>query len=120
MVSMALLWNQLDDLPPETRTPFFVSIVITAVITLFSVAGYLIIQPEIPLFFSLPLTDVLVPKIWVLLFPLLALVVTVVHITLVWLARAFEILIIKLFAWMTVVLLGILLATLVRLLWLVL
>lgn len=115
---MAETWGQLSELPLDVQKPLRYSSGLTAIITLVSFATLFIVQPEIPLFYSLPPTEVLVPKMWILLFPLLALFITITHITFTWVTRSFQPMVLRLYAWTTVMLLVLLLVTVVRLLWL--
>lgn len=116
---MAETWGQLSELAPDVQKPLRYSTTLTAVITLISFVALFIVQPEIPLFYSLPTAQVLVPKMWILLFPLLALIISVSHIAFTWISREFQTMVLRLYAWTTVLLLMLLLVTLIRLLWLV-
>ncbi len=116
---MAEAWGQLNELAPEVQKPLRFSTTLTAIITLISFIALFIVQPEIPLFYSLPTDKVLVPKMWLLLFPLLSLIITIGHIAFSWVSRGFQSMVLRLYAWTTVILLGLLLVTLIRLLWLV-
>lgn len=116
---MAETWGQLSELPLDVQKPLRFATSLTAGITLISFIALFIIQPEIPLFYSLPVAQVLVSKLWILLFPLLALSITIAHIAFVWVAREFQTMVLRLFAWTTVLLLALVLVTLIRLLWLV-
>lgn len=116
---MAENWGQLSELPLDVQQPLRHSTSLTAVITLISLIALFIVQPEIPLFYSMPTDEVLVSKLWLLLFPILALILSIVHIALTWVARDFQHMVLRLYAWTTVVLLALLLVTLIRMLWLI-
>lgn len=114
-------FNSLVDLTKTFRQPLQYSLLLTGIITLLGVIALFFIPPEIPLFYSLPLTSQqLAGQYWILLFPGLSLGITLLHIVLVGIFTAVDEEVLRLFCWLTVVLQLLLVAVLVRVLVLVL
>ncbi len=89
---------------PHLKTPFLISCLITTVLALAVAALYFPLQPQVPLFYSLAQPqDFLVPKIWLILFPLASLFVTLFHFSLIRVLRTHEPITRELFAWASVV-----------------
>ncbi len=106
-----------DSLAKSVRPILIVSTVITGCITLAATLFYFITQPVIPLMYTLARPEqALVPKIWLFVFPLASVTITVLHIFLIAKCKDLEELILKLFAWVTVVIQVLILAVLIRIL----
>lgn len=104
-----------DSLADSVRKVLLVAIVFTGIITLISSIFYFLSQPVIPLMYSLPRPEQsLVPKIWIFLFPVISLTISVLHIFLIGKFKNLDELILKMFAWSTVFLQLILGAILIR------
>jgi hypothetical protein len=113
--------STLVDLTKLVQRPIKISLLLTGLITLFSVSTLFFLQPEIPIFYSLPLSSQqIVNRFWILLFPGYSLIVTLLHITLLGIFSKVDEEVLRLFCWLTVVLQLILFAILLRLLVLVL
>lgn len=113
-------FKKLTDLPPTLVQPLKYSLILTGTITVLSVSTLFFLQPELPIFYSLPLSSQqIVPRYWILLFPGLAFSITVLHIVLIGIFKHVEEEVLRLFCWMTVLIQMLLLAILVRLLVLV-
>ena len=90
-------------LPRYLRRTFLLSLLIGLSMALATSALYFRIQPEVPLFYSLPRENQhLVAKEWLFLFPSLSLAITLIHISILTTAQHVEALLLKLFAWTTV------------------
>lgn len=114
-------FSSLIDVPKTLQPPLQYSLVLTGGITLLSVASVFFLQPEIPVFYSLPLTSQqIVNRNWILLFPGFSLSVTLLHIVLIGLFHKVDLEVLRLFCWLTVIVQSLLLAILIRLLVLVL
>lgn len=113
--------STLVDLTKLVQKPIKISLLLTGIITLFSVSAIFFLQPEVPIFYSLPLSSQqIVNRFWVLLFPGFSLTITLLHITLLGIFSKVDEEVLRLFCWLTVILQILLLAILVRLLVLVL
>ncbi len=105
-----------EDLPSRTRLPFRWSWGLGVASTLLAGLGIWLLQPVIPLFYSLAdPNQQLVSKWWLLLFPGLSMAFTAIHFTLVRQLKSWTEIIITLLAWSCVVLQIILLMIQVRL-----
>ena len=92
-------------LPARVNQPFMVAFFISALIAIISIIGFLILQPEVPLWYSLPrLTQHLAPKVWLFLFPVISILLNVIHFSLMRFFQTYEAVLLSLFAWTTVVL----------------
>lgn len=113
-------FNQLVELNKTFQKPLQYSLSITGVITLLSVSAAFFLQPQIPIFYSLPLSSQQVAsRYWILLFPGFSLSVTLLHIVLIGIFSKVDEDVLGLFCWLTVLLQLVLLAVVVRLLFLV-
>lgn len=111
----------LVELSNVLKQPLKYSLLLTGVITFLSVSAVFFLQPQIPIFYSLPLaSQQLASRFWILLFPGLSLTVTILHIMLVGIFNKTDEAVLRAFCWLTVVLQVFVLAVLLRLLVLVL
>lgn len=111
------LFSSIVDIPKVVRQPLKYSLILTGCITALSVSSLFFLPPQIPIFYSLPLTaQQISDRNWVLLFPGFSLLVTLLHIGLVGWLNKVDVEVIRLFGWLTVVLQVILFAILIRLL----
>lgn len=91
--------------PQYTQQPLQLSMIINLVILFFVLISLSLIQPEVPLFHSLPGAEQqLIPKVWLLLLPGLSLLINIIHIGIVNLTKHIDSLMIKLYAWADVIL----------------
>jgi len=82
--------------------------------------SFLILQPEVPIFYSLGAkNEWLAPKIWLFLFPVLSLAMTLGHFLLLIVSKSLEKTITQLFAWATVFIQAILALSLVRIIFII-
>ncbi|KUK79727.1 MAG: transmembrane(s)proteins 12..34 [Microgenomates bacterium 39_7] len=85
--------------PRYVLIPLRISIFISLFLIIYTSTLQLYIQPVVPLFYSLPSgSDQLAPKIWLLLFPALSIIINIVHISAIKIAAMSQ-LVIKLYAW---------------------
>ncbi len=117
---MPSTWNQLQELPPNSKLPFSLAGLLTIATAFLAVLPLGVIQPVVPLFYSLPTDQVLVSKYWLLIFPIFATFTMISHLFLIWFARQFQSIVLQLFTWFTLIVIGINFAILIRILWLLL
>jgi hypothetical protein len=104
-------------IPTFLRPQFQVSFLISSLFALILLIVYFSLQPVVPLFYSLAQpNDYLVPKIWLVCFPLLSFAITFAHLFLIRLLFTHERIIPQLFAWSTVVMQVLLAIAFVRIL----
>ena len=97
--------EQWDTISSVVKLPLQISVGITGLISIASTIFYFFVQSTIPLFYSLARPEqALVQKEWIFLYPALSLVITLTHIICSSLFGDLDKLILRLFAWMTVVL----------------
>lgn len=109
------------DAPNTLKSPLKYSLLLTGIITFLCVSTVFFLQPDIPMFYSMPTaSEQLASRYWILLFPALSLTITVLHIILTGLFNKSEEAVLRLFCWLTVVLQIFILAVVIRLLVLVL
>lgn len=109
------------DAPSTLKSPLKYSLLLTGIITFLCVSTVFFLQPQIPLFYSMPTaSEQLASRYWILLFPALSLTITVLHIILTGLFSKTEEAVLRLFCWLTVVVQVLVLAVVCRLLVLVL
>lgn len=90
---------------PTTKSLLFSAFGLSLLQIVIATAGFIFMQPEIPLFYSLPRLDQqLAPKIWIFLFPIMSLLVNGVHAVLIGLESQRESLLLVLFARITLIL----------------
>lgn len=100
--------------PKYARLPIKLSLITNLLIVIFVGVTYPFLQPEVPLFYSLPQGSLhLVSKGWLFLLPAISLLINLLHIGLI---NSFSIhqLVVKLFAWADFILQIILLMVSVR------
>jgi hypothetical protein len=101
--------------PAWVKTPFRLIFLLTLAMILAVLVLYFRIQPQIPLFYSLAQpAQQLVAKEWLWLFPVTAVSITAVHLAVVQTYRNYNLLLIQLFSWTTVMILVLLGLALVR------
>ena len=107
----------VDEFPLNTRLPLRWSLGLVVFQSILAGTSLLWIQPTIPLLYSVSNPQQqLVPKLWILVFPALAMLFLSWHFFLVKSLKDWTEIIVKLIAWSSVVLQILLAATLVRLL----
>ncbi len=93
-----------DELSTSIKQPLLLCVAFTGLITIVSTIYYFFAQPEIPLFYSLARPDqAITSKEWIFLFPTIALFITLLHSILISLFKDLEKLVLRLFAWTTLV-----------------
>lgn len=108
-------------LPEGVHTPFAITLSITLLTGLISTIGYFLLPPEIPIFYSLALSSQhLAAKEFVFVLPGLAILFVLVNSTIMMRLQKYDVLLIRLFAWITTVCLSLLLFALIRILTIVL
>lgn len=109
------LRNLRTSLAPELKSPLFLSIALTGATIITLIFSFFSAQPQIPLFYSLAQANQqLVSKNWLFLFAALSLFITTFHFLLIALFKQLDLLLLKLFAWTTVLVLTLLLMALLR------
>jgi hypothetical protein len=104
-----------DELSISIKQPLLLCVAVIGLISIISTLYYFFSQPIIPLFYSLARPDqALTSKEWIFLFPAIALLITLLHSILLSLFKDLEKLVLRLFAWTTLVLLSFLLLALIR------
>lgn len=105
-------WDQLSI---GIKRPLLISISVTGLITIATTVYYFFSQPIIPIFYSLARNEqALAQKEWIFLFPLISLVMTLLHSILISVFKELDKLVLRLFAWTTVVMQFFLFVTLLR------
>lgn len=108
-------------LPDGVHTPFVLVLITTIIACVSSVLGYFFLPPEIPLFYSLALSSQhLASKEFIFILPSLAIFIAVINSTIIMRLQKYDVLLIRLFAWITVVCLLLILFALIRILTIVL
>lgn len=107
--------------PFQVKQPLIASLAITALVTISCVVGYFILPPQIPIFYSLPqASQQLADKIWISIFPVISLTVALSHTVLLGIYNRLDLMVLRVFGWMTTVFQLLLLAIVVRMMLLVL
>ena len=97
--------EQWDSISSVVKLPLQISVAVTGLITISTTTFYFFAQPVLPIFYSLARPDqALVEKEWIFLFPALSLLITLTHIVCSSLFGSLNKLVLRLFAWMTVIL----------------
>jgi hypothetical protein len=105
-------WDQISS---SIKQPLLLCVAITGLITIVSTLFYFFSQPVIPLFYSLALPEKsLAVKEFIFIFPSLSLIITLLHSILISVFKDLEKLILRLFAWTTLVMQAFLFFTLLR------
>lgn len=93
------------------------SFYLTTITTLAASGFYFFLQPEIPLFYTLALSEqVLAPKIWLALFPSLSFLITILHMIIIGFLHDLDEQVLRLFAITTITIQSIVLLALIRIL----
>ncbi|PIR59454.1 MAG: hypothetical protein COU69_00085 [Candidatus Pacebacteria bacterium CG10_big_fil_rev_8_21_14_0_10_56_10] len=101
--------------PQPVKVPFLISFLEALVAALVFASVFLQLQPVVPLFYSLAqAAGQLVPKIWLGLLPTLSITISISHLIITHAMRHYDQILLRLFAWTTVVVQTLLLATLLR------
>jgi len=88
--------------PLEVKKEALSALYFTAAVTIVSVTYFFIAQPELPIFYTLPLPNqALVSKSWIFLFPAISFLITLIQLIMIGVFKDLAPLILKLFAWMT-------------------
>lgn len=105
-------------LPKVAKKTLYASYVVSLIQIVVAIVGFIILQPEIPLFYTLARPEQqLVPKIWVFIFPVFSILINVIHTILIGLDSKKEIVLLSLFARVTTVLQFALLLALLRIIY---
>lgn len=97
--------EQWDTMSSVVKLPLQISVAITGIITVTVTTFYFFAQPVLPIFYSLARPEqALVEKEWIFLFPAISLSITLIHIVCSSVFGSLNRLVLKLFAWMTVIL----------------
>src|SRR5258708_35656168 len=95
---------QLFRLPAYLRTIFIVSFLLSSIQVLLFLVYYFALQPNIPLFYSLPQpNDYLVQKAWLVVFPLFFFFITFFHFFMLRFLCPYACVLRKVFSWLTVI-----------------
>jgi len=101
--------------PEVAKKTLYASYAVSLIQIGVAVAAFLFLQPELPLFYTLAEEEQqLAPKIWVLIFPLLSVIINLIHSVLISLDTKKEVVLLSLFARVTTVLQVALLLALLR------
>lgn len=96
--------KRVSKIPNFIRTPFRISLFFSLLIILITLVMYGSLQPEVPLFYSLPKSSQqLANKIYIFLIPVISLVITLGHFSLLLISKNMERRLKKMFAWITVI-----------------
>lgn len=107
-------------LPDGVSTPFILIQVLALVTCATAAIGYFFLPPQIPLFYSLALSSQqLASKEFVFVLPGLSVLFGIVNSVLILRLQKYDVLLIRLFTWMTVVCIALLLFSLIRILYIV-
>lgn len=101
--------------PKYSRTTALISLLISLLMGLLVSVLYFRLQPEVPLFYSLPrASEHLVTKEWLFLLPSISVIITITHLIIMSFSQQVDTLLLKLFAWSTVAVQLLLFVSLVR------
>ena len=90
--------NPITKIPKSVQTPLTASWVIFLLLLAISIIYYFLAQPEIPLLYTVATkNDQLVDKIVIFIFPVISLVMNIVHYIIVRLLKRFSVILLKLF-----------------------
>lgn len=108
MINSTIIQNKekrVGKIPNFIRQPFRISLFFSFLIILIALIMYGSLQPEIPLFYSLPdSSQQLANKIYIFLVPIISFLITIGHFALLLLSKSMEKRLKKMFAWITVIL----------------
>lgn len=117
MSEQSATFGRWSAVPVSIKKKLAYSFYLTTLITLISTALYFLVQPEIPLFYTLPQEhQALAPKIWLAVFPSISFLVTLIHMIALSFFYDLEELLQNLFATTTLAIQALLLLALVRIL----
>lgn len=107
-------------LPEFVKVPFLLVYLLTLLSALVTLIFYFRSQPEIPIFYSLPEpAQHLAPKQWLLLFPALSFVSTVIHVAITKSIAHTDRLLVALFSWASVLVQAVLILALLRIIYII-
>lgn len=107
-------------LPKEVSLPFITIQLLVALSVLGATIGYFVIQPEIPLLYSLARPEQqILPKEYIFLIPGVALAFGLIDSMIILSLKKYDVLLLKLFSWITVVFIALLNFALFRILYIV-
>jgi hypothetical protein len=102
-------------IPRVVKFPVLLSLLFSSITGFVTVVAYQNLQPIIPIWYSLTqLEDQLANKMWLFTLPVVALSLTIVHIFILRYVLKNEETVMQLFAWMTVIMTGLLMLCLIR------
>jgi hypothetical protein len=97
--------KKIGNVPDFIRKPFRISLFFSLLIILITLIMFMSLQPEIPIFYSLPKSSQqLADRVYIFLFPIISLMITTSHFSLLMLSKNMERRLKKMFAWSTVIL----------------
>lgn len=101
--------------PPKLKAPILLSILATFITSFIAASLIFIIQPVIPLMYTLALPEQqLVAKEWLLIFPAISFTINFIHLITINVMKNFRSVLILIFAWTTVLLQFLLLLAMLR------
>lgn len=107
-------------LPRYIYTPLRISLSLSFLVTLLSIIFFTQIQPEIPLFYSLPRSSQqLVHKAWIFFFPAFSFFISLLHFSVVTFSQHLKNRLKKLFFWTTVIMQLILFLVFIRVIYII-
>lgn len=107
-------------LPKFVKTPFLIVYLLTLTSALATLVFYFKAQPQIPIFYSLATpSEHLAPKEWLLIFPALTTIVTLIHVAITRSLTQTDRLLVTLFSWSTVMIQIILTLALLRIIYII-
>lgn len=90
-------------LGPKIKNSIYISNVISLALLILTLITLIRVQPEVPIFYSLALpSQQLAQKYWLLLFPTISIVISVLHLLIIKTMNHLDELVLELFAWVTV------------------
>jgi hypothetical protein len=107
-------------IPKLIKTPFLIVYLFTLMSALTTLTFYFRSQPVVPIFYSLAEpTQHLAAKEWLFLFPFISIMISFIHTALIRVLGKSELLLLKLFAWTTVVIQTVFLLALLRIVYII-
>lgn len=112
--------NSFYFIPQTVKTPYLIIYLFTLIAGLLTLTFYFRTQPVIPIFYSLAEpAQHLATKEWIFIFPGIMLVISFIHTSLMRFINKSEKLLLKLFAWTTVVVQTVFLLALIRIVYII-
>lgn len=112
--------NNFFLLPKFVKAPFLLVYLLTLLSALVTLVFYFRAQPEIPIFYSLAEpAQHLAPKQWLLLFPALSFVSTLIHVAVTKSIAHTDRLLVVLFSWASVIVQAVLVLALLRVIYII-